>query len=131
MRIEPKAATSATAEPEISAKNNDTPILTMARPPRTKPIIADTKLINRSVTPPAFMIAPASTNIGMAMSENLVDPSYMSRATVTRLSVPSVATKPRIADTASATAIGTLMQIIVIKARKMMNINMVHLAFAF
>src|SRR3954469_4323168 len=37
IRIEPSAATSATAEPEISAKNSDAPIDTCASPPRIHP----------------------------------------------------------------------------------------------
>ena len=37
IRIEPSAATSATAEPEISAKNIDAPIDTCASPPRIQP----------------------------------------------------------------------------------------------
>ncbi len=45
--MDPMAATSATAEPDISAKNSETPMFTMARPPRTKPINAVMKLINR------------------------------------------------------------------------------------
>ena len=35
--MEPSAATSATAEPEISAKNSEAPIDTCDRPPRTQP----------------------------------------------------------------------------------------------
>ncbi len=117
------AATSATAEPEISAKNSDTPMFTIASPPRTKPMRAATKLISRSVTPPAFMIAPARTNIGMAMRENFVEPSYMSRATVTRLSRPSVSRSPRMPQTASATAIGTLRQISTTRVAKITGIS--------
>ena len=126
MRIDPIAATSATAEPEISAKNSDTPMLTIASPPRMKPMIAETKLISRSVMPPAFMIAPASTNIGMAISENLVDPSYMSSAMVTRLDAPSVASRPSTPHMASATAMGMLMQIIISIAMKMAPISIRH-----
>ena len=120
---DPRAATSATAEPEISAKNKDTPIFTMPNPPRTKPINAATKLIRRSVIPPAFMMAPANTNIGIAINENLVDPSYISSATVTRESVPSVITRPKIAATASETAIGTLININNSRTRKTPRTN--------
>ena len=116
---EPSAATSATAEPEISAKNSDTPTFTIASPPRTKPISAETKSISRCVMPEAFMMAPASTNIGIAMSENLVAPLYMSSATVTSAPVPSAATMPITPEIASATAIGTLMKIMNRRARKM------------
>ena len=37
IRIDPRAATSATAEPEISAKNIEVPMLIIARPPLTNP----------------------------------------------------------------------------------------------
>ncbi len=123
IRMEPIAATSATAEPEISAKNNETPMFTIASPPRMKPMMAVTKLINRSVIPPAFMMAPASTNIGIAISENLVEPSYMSSAIVTRLSVPSVSSRPSTPLIARATAIGMLIQIMISIAMKIPAIN--------
>ena len=123
-RKEASAATSATADPDISAKNNDTPMLTIPRPPRIKPINALTKLIKRSVIPPAFMIAPASTNIGIAIKENFVEPSYISNATVTKESTPSVARRPIIAEIAKATAMGTFRQIIATNARNIPRINM-------
>ena len=119
INTEPSAATSATAEPDISAKKRLTPMLTIARPPRTKPMMAFTKLMSLSVIPPAFMIAPAKTNIGMAINENLVDPSYISSASVTILSTPSVTARPKMAATARPTAIGTLIQI---SATKITNI---------
>ena len=56
--------------------------------------------------------------MGIAIRENLVDPSYMSSATVTRLSNPSYETRPISAETAKATAIGTFRQIIAIKGDK-------------
>jgi len=62
--------------------------LIIARPPRTKPKRAETKLIRRSVMPLAFMMAPASTNMGMAIREKFVAPLYISSATVTRLLGP-------------------------------------------
>ena len=117
------AATSATAEPEISAKKSDTPMFTIASPPRINPMIAETKLISLSVIPPAFMIAPARTNIGIAISENLVDPSYISRAIVTKLLVPSVNSNPSTPHMANATAIGMLMQIISSIAMKIAEIS--------
>src|SRR5687768_15106308 len=94
MRIEPIAATSATAEPEISAKNIETPIVTMASPPRMNPRIAETKPMRRWEMPVAFMIAPARTNIGMAMSENCPAPLYMSRPTEVTALRPSAAKMP-------------------------------------
>ena len=74
--------------------------------------------------PDAFMMAPASTNIGMAMSENLVEPSYMSSATVTSELVPSVMSKPTTPAMASATAIGTLMQMSATRTMKMVSRTM-------
>src|SRR5690554_7437420 len=74
IRMEPVAATSATADPEISAKNRDTPTLTMARPPRTKPTMALTRLISRLDRPEVFIRAPAKMNSGMAISGKLVAP---------------------------------------------------------
>ena len=59
MRIDPSAATSATADPEISAKKSDAPMETCARPPRIQPNSDDAKAINRREMPDAFMIAPA------------------------------------------------------------------------
>ena len=43
----PSAATPATAEPEISAKNIEAPIVTIASPPRMKPSMAEAKSISR------------------------------------------------------------------------------------
>jgi hypothetical protein len=74
MRIEPSADTSATAEPEISAKNMEAPIDTMARPPRMKPSTALANAIRRFEIPDAFMIAPASMKSGIAISGKLVAP---------------------------------------------------------
>jgi len=74
MRIEPSADTSATAEPEISAKNMDAPIDTIARPPRMKPSTALANAIRRLEMPEAFIIAPARMNSGIAISGKLVAP---------------------------------------------------------
>ena len=74
IRIEPSAATSATAEPEISAKNSDAPIDTCASPPRTQPNTDEAKAIRRREMPDAFMIAPARMNSGIASSGKLVAP---------------------------------------------------------
>ena len=74
MRIEPSAATSATADPEISAKNSDVPIDTWASPPRIQPNTDDAKAISRREIPDAFMIAPARMNSGIASSGKLVAP---------------------------------------------------------
>ena len=62
IKTEPSAATSATADPEISAKNKDTPMLTCAKPPRIQPNSAEAKLIKRREIPDEFMMAPAKMN---------------------------------------------------------------------
>jgi hypothetical protein len=72
--IEPSAATSATADPEISAKNNDAPIDTCASPPRTQPNSDEANAMSRCEIPDAFMIAPARMNSGMASSGKFVAP---------------------------------------------------------
>src|SRR5438105_12484923 len=68
MRIEPSAETSATADPEISAKNIEAPIETIASPPRMKPRIDAAKAMRRREIPEAFMIAPARMKSGTAIS---------------------------------------------------------------
>ena len=74
IRIDPRAAMSATAEPEISAKNIDAPIDTCASPPRIQPKSDEANAINRREMPDAFMIAPARMNNGIASSGKLVAP---------------------------------------------------------
>ena len=72
--MEPSAATSATADPDISAKNMDAPMDTCASPPRIQPNSDDANAINRREMPDAFMIAPANMKSGMASSGKLVAP---------------------------------------------------------
>ncbi len=74
IRIDPRDATSATAEPEISAKNIEAAVVTIDRPPRTKPMMADAKAMSRCEMPEAFMIAPARMNSGIAIRGKLVAP---------------------------------------------------------
>src|SRR2546427_2818660 len=81
IRMDPSAAASATAEPEISAKNMEVTMVTCASAPRTKPKMAEESAISRREMPEAFMIAPAKTNSGMAMSGKLVAPVYMTMGT--------------------------------------------------
>ena len=52
----PSAATPATAEPEISAKNIEAPIVTIDSPPRMKPKQAEVKAISRREMLDAFMM---------------------------------------------------------------------------
>ena len=95
--------------------------MTIDRPPRTKPTIAETKAISRRVMPVAFMIAPARMNMGIAIREKDFAPPYISSATLTSADGPSVSAMARTADRASATAIGTLMQTIATSAPSMRN----------
>jgi hypothetical protein len=111
IRIEPSAATSATAEPEISAKNSEVPMFTMARPPRTNPSSAEAKAISRRDRPEEFMIAPAKMNSGIANKGKLVAPSNMTRATLGSMAGPCVSTMASIATSPRATAMGTLRRI--------------------
>src|SRR5581483_2335393 len=110
IRIDPMAATSATAEPEISAKNIEAPMLTIASPPRMKPSSAEANAISRRDMPSAFMIAPARQNSGIAISGKLVDPWSMTRGRFTTASSPPLATMATMATIPSAMAIGTLMR---------------------
>ena len=88
IRIDPIAATSATAEPEISAKNIEVAMLIIASPPRTKPTSAEAKAIRRRDRLLEFMIAPARMNSGMASSGKLVAPLNMTMAELSSESMP-------------------------------------------
>ena len=108
MMTGPVAATSATAEPEISAKNMDCTMFTCARPPRMNPTSATARSISRCVIDDEFMIAPARMNIGIASSGKLVAPSNMTSARFGSMWEPWVSQIAPTAITPSATAIGTL-----------------------
>src|SRR5438270_3074124 len=107
MRIDPSAAASATADPEISAKNIEVTMVTWASAPRMNPRSAEESAIRRREIPDAFMIAPAKTNSGMAMSGKLVAPEYITIGTLASCPTPPVCTMATSATTASATAMGT------------------------
>src|SRR5207245_11574797 len=77
MRIDPSAAASATAEPEISAKNIEVTMVTCASAPRTKPGKAEECAISRREMQEAFMSARAMTKRGMAMLGKRVEQEYM------------------------------------------------------
>src|SRR6185437_12747433 len=109
MGIEPSAATSATADPESSAKNSDAPIDTCARPPRIQPNSDVVNAISRREIPDAFMIEPARMNSGIASSGKLVAPLYVTTARFGRMPHPCVVTIATSATMPSETAIGTLM----------------------
>ena len=51
------------------------PIVTIDRPPRTKPISAEVRAISRREMPLAFMMDPAKMNRGTAIKENFTAPS--------------------------------------------------------
>ena len=106
IRIAPSAAASATADPDISAKNIEVPIDTMARPPRIHPSIAEANAIRRLEMPEAFMIAPERMNRGIAISGKLVAPLYKVIATFGSVAVPWVTSNATTATTPSATAMG-------------------------
>ena len=108
--MDPRAATSATAEPEISAKKRDAVTVTMARPPRIKPTSAVARLIRRREMPDAFMIAPARMKRGMAMRANLVDPEKRTMAALGSPPTPDVSQIAMTATTPRETAMGTLMR---------------------
>ena len=110
MRMEPRAATSATADPEISAKNIDAPMVTMESPPLIKPSRADAKAIKRREIPEAFIIAPARIKSGMAINGKFVAPSIMMSAKLGRISAPCVAYIARVVTTPKAIAMGTLIR---------------------
>ncbi len=102
IRIDPSAATSATADPLISAKKSEALIVTIDSPPRMNPTMAEANAIRRRLIPEAFMIAPARMNSGMAISGNEVAPSNMTRAAFGSAPTPSgpviiaiTATSPR------------------------------------
>ena len=74
MMMDAVAATPATAEPEISAKNMWLNTFTWARAPLIQPTSAWQKSISRCEIPEVFMIAAARMKSGIAMSGKLVAP---------------------------------------------------------
>ena len=79
MSTVPSAAASATAEPDISAKNMLVTMETWASPPRMKPTSALAKSTSRLEIPEWFMICPARMNSGMATMGKLSAPLNMRR----------------------------------------------------
>src|SRR5205085_3060802 len=105
MRIDPSAAASATAEPEISAKNIEVTMVTCARAPRIQPRSAEESAMSRREIPEAFMIAPARMKSGMAMSGKLVAPEYMASGALASAEKPLDCRMAITATTPSARAI--------------------------
>ena len=108
IKMDPSAATSATAEPEISAKNMEVAILIILNPPLTKPTKAEAKAIKRLEIPDVFMIAPAKINNGIAINGKFVAPTYMTIAVSIKKSVPCLITMATTVVTARPMAMGTL-----------------------
>ena len=102
----PSDATSATAEPEISANTMETPTLAMPRPPLTQPMIELTNSIRSSAIPARFITSPAIMNMGMARKTKLDSPENICMADTMLKGTTPVARNP-IAVTPSATATGT------------------------
>ena len=78
----PREATSATAEPDISAKTIEAPMFAIPSPPRTQPTMAFTSSIRSSAMPARFMISPAIMNIGIARNTKLERPENICEATM-------------------------------------------------
>ena len=109
IKIEPNAATSATADPEISAKNIEVAILIILKPPLINPTRAEAKAINLLEIPALFIIDPAKINSGIAINGNFIEPSNITIAVSIRKLVPVFITIAIIVVTASPIAIGTFM----------------------
>src|SRR5256885_4443820 len=108
MRIDPSAAASATADPEISAKNIEVTMVTWPNAPRIQPRSAEESAMRRREIPDAFMIAPARMKSGMAMRGKLVAPEYMASGALASAAKPPDCRMATIATTPSEMAIGTL-----------------------
>jgi hypothetical protein len=108
IKIDPRAATSATAEPEISAKNIEVATLIILNPPLINPTKAEAKAIKRLEIPEVFMIAPARINNGIAINGKFVAPTYITIAVSIKKSVPCFITMATTVVTARPIAMGTL-----------------------
>tara|TARA_Y100000816_G_scaffold84789_1_gene58269 strand:+ start:103 stop:498 length:396 start_codon:yes stop_codon:yes gene_type:complete len=117
--MDPSAATSATADPEISAKNIEVAMLIMLRPPLINPTRAEANAINLLDIPALFIMDPARINKGIAINGNFIDPSNMTIAVSIKKLVPVFNTIAIIVVTASPIAIGTFIDS---KSRRTANI---------
>ena len=75
IRMAPREAVSAVADPEIPPKKMEATIFTMARPPRIHPTRASASRISRSEIPPCAIISPERMKKGIARK---VNPSTLS-----------------------------------------------------
>ena len=117
--MDPSAATSATADPEISAKNIEVAMLIMLRPPFINPTRAEANAINLLDIPALFIMDPARINKGIAINGNFIDPSNMTIAVSIKKLVPVFNTIAIIVVTARPIAIGTFIES---KSRRTANI---------
>ena len=117
--MDPSAATSATADPEISAKNIEVAMLIMLRPPLINPTRAEANAINLLDIPALFIMDPARINKGIAINGNFIDPSNMTIAVSIKKLVPVFNTIAIIVVTARPIAIGTFIES---KSRRTANI---------
>jgi hypothetical protein len=84
MRTVPRAAASATAEPDTSEKNMLERVVVMASPPRTNPTRLAAKSTRRFEIPAWFISAPAKMKRGTATMGKLSVPLNRRRGTTTR-----------------------------------------------
>jgi hypothetical protein len=129
IKIEPNAATSATADPEISAKNIEVAMLIMLKPPLIKPTRAEANAINLLEIPALFIIEPARINKGIAISGNFIDPSNITIAVSIKKLVPDFNTIATIVVTARPIAIGTFIDKINNNTKNIVKINIKYLLF--
>jgi hypothetical protein len=76
-RTEPRAAESATAEPEIPAINIPAMTVTCPRPPLICPMIFMANPVSLSVIPQRDISSPKKMKPGTASNENILIPSYI------------------------------------------------------
>jgi len=126
IKIDPSAATSATADPEISAKNIEVAILIILNPPLINPTRAEAKAISLREIPALFIIDPAKINNGIAINGNFIDPSNITIAVSIRKLVPVFITIAIIVVTARPIAIGTF-----IDNRSNKTINIVRIIIKY
>jgi hypothetical protein len=119
IRMLPKAAASATADPDISAKNMEVTIFTMASPPRINPTRALAKSINLREIPAEFIKLPVRTKRGMAKRGKLSAPLNNLKGTVSR-SIPFI-NIAKLAVKARANPIGTFK-----RTKPIIRIRIIH-----
>ena len=121
------AATSATADPEISAKNIEVAILIILKPPLINPTRAEAKAISLLDIPALFIIEPARINKGIAIKGNFIDPSNITIAVSIKKLVPDFNTMAIIVVTARPIAIGTFIDKINSNTANIVKINIKYL----